>query len=470
VLRGPLTDSRHSSARAVVLGRLAWWLALVLAVSPAPAGHAQRLLSPPPGSGGPAPPAVSVLPHVEQASVIRAWIERRFDVLLPSLMRQEGIDMWIVISQEYNDDPVFRSLAPLTTFSSRRRTMLVFFDRGPGQPIERISVGRFDYDGVFQLYPIHDSLQWVGLRQVVAERAPRVIGVNMSRHWRHADGLTATDRDELVRILGPELSRRIRSAEMLVVKWLETMLPEQLEVYRHVMQVAHGVIAEAFSNRVIVPGLTTTDDVVWWMRQRVAELGLGLWFHPSVSIQRAGGLPPQRPPRGYVIERGDLLHTDFGVVYFGLSTDTQHHAYVLRPGETEAPPGLREGLRQANRLQDLVFEYARVGRTGNQALADALSHARREGLDPAIYCHPIGYHGHGAGVPIGMTDYQGGVPVRGEHVFRPNTWHSIELNVHYAVPEWNGQRVRFALEEDAALTPRGWEWVSGRQTRFYLVR
>jgi methionine aminopeptidase len=185
-----------------------------------------------------------------------------------------------------------------------------------------------------------------------------------------------------------------------------------------------------------------------------------------VSIARAGG----QVPASRVIERGDLLHTDFGLVYLGFSTDTQHHAYVLKAGETDAPAGLRAGLAAANRLQDLTMLHAKIGGTGNAALMGALDQARAEGLTPSIYCHPVGYHGHGAGPPIGMTDYQSGVPVRGEYIFRPNTWHSIELNVSHRVPEWNNQAVRFALEEDAALLPSGWDWINGRQTKLYLIK
>ena len=256
-------------------------------------------------------------------------------------------------------------------------------------------------------------------------------------------------------------------AELLAVGWLEHKIPEELDAYRHAMRAAHMVIREAFSNAVITPGTTTTQDVVWWMRQRVVEMGLGKWFHPSVSIWRQGATATQQG----VIERGDMLHTDFGLVYFGLSTDTQHNAYVLKAGETDAPQGLKDGLAAANRLQDLTMMYATVGRTGNQALADALAHARKEGLVPSIYCHAIGYHGHAAGPPIGMTDYQDGVPVRGDYPFHPNTWHSIELNVTFPVKEWGGQAVRFALEEDAALLPDGtWDWVLERQTRFHLIR
>jgi len=374
-----------------------------------------------------------------------------------------------MVTREYNNDPVFESMSPFATYSSRRRTILVFHDRGEGMGVERLSIGRFDYDGLFDVVRTHNDGQYEGLRQVVEERNPQSIGINVSQYWNHADGLTANERDNLVEALGPEFSSRLTSAEMLAVGWLEVKLPEETDQYRFVMRIAHQVIAEAFSNQVIVPGVTTNQDVVWWMRQRVAEMGLGAWFHPSVNVQRRGGLP-EAGPRGTVIERGDLLHTDFGIIGVGFSTDTQHNAYVLLPGETDAPEGLKEGLRQANRLQDLTMMHGPAGATGNEALTGALAQARQEGMNPTIYCHAIGYHGHGAGPPIGMTDYQDGVPVRGDYVLRPNTWHSIELSARYAVPEWDGQEVRFALEEDAALLEDGWDWVDGRQTSFYLIR
>jgi Xaa-Pro aminopeptidase len=411
-----------------------------------------------------------VLTHREQAPLIKSWIGKRFDTVLPELMRREGINMWIIVSREYNDDPVFRSMAPLTTYSSRRRTILAFVDPGGGRKVERVSIGRFDYDGLFTLVKTHNDGQWEGLRTFVTERDPKVIGINTSEAWNHADGLTANEKENLLKALGPKYAARVKSAEMLAVGWLEAKLPEETEAYRHAMRIAHQVIGEAFSNQVIVPGVTTTEDASWWMRQRVAELGLGGWFHPSITIWRKGGVPSDVPPDRRVIQRGDMLHTDFGLVYLGFSTDTQHNAYVLRPGETDAPAGLKEGLRAANRLQDLTMQHAKPGGTGNQALAGALAQAKKEGLVPSIYCHPVGYHGHGAGPPIGMTDYQEGVPVRGDYVFRPNTWHSIELNVTHHVKEWDNMPVRFALEEDAALLEGGWDWIAGRQTTFYLIK
>jgi Xaa-Pro aminopeptidase len=413
-------------------------------------------------------PAQRVLTHREQAPLVKSWIQKRFDTVLPALMTREGIDMWIIVSREYNDDPVFRSMSPLTTYSSRRRTILVFYSPGGGKPAERYTVGRFDYEKLYTLVPTANDEQWQGLRKLVEEKQPKVIGINESEHWNHADGITANEKRLLLQALGATYAARVKSAEMLAVGWLEYKTPDELEAYRHVMKVAHMVIREAFSNKVITPGKTTNEDVVWWMRQRVVEMGLGKWFQPSVTVFRQGGTPQGGD---VVIQPGDMLHTDFGIVYLGFSTDTQHNAYVLKPGETDAPQGLKDGLKAANRLQELTMMSAKLGRTGNEALADTIAQAKKEGLAPSIYCHPVGYHGHAAGPPIGMTDYQQGVPVRGDYVFRPNTWHSIELNATHKVPEWGGQPVRFALEEDAAIMPDGkWDWIAGRQETFYLIK
>jgi Xaa-Pro aminopeptidase len=413
-------------------------------------------------------PVGRVLTHRQQAPLVKRWIQKRFETLLPALMQREKFDMWIIVSREYNDDPVFRSMAPLTTYSSRRRTILVFHERGG--KVAPLSIGRFDYDGLFKVVATPNDGQWAGLRTLVEERDPQSIGINTSDAWNHADGLSANEKEQLLKALGPKYAGRTRSAEMLAVGWLESKLPEETEAYRHVMKIAHQIIAEAFSSTVIKPGVTTSEDVVWWMRQRVAEQGLGQWFHPSITIHRKGGIPPATPADARVIQRGDMLHTDFGIVYLGFSTDTQHNAYVLLPGETDAPAGLKAGLKAANRVQDLTMKHATRGATGNAALAAALGDAKAEGLVPSIYCHPVGYHGHAAGPPIGMTDYQTGVPVRGDYTFRQDTWHSIELNVRYPVPEWGNQVVMFALEEDAGLFANGWDWIDGRQETFYLIK
>ena len=415
------------------------------------------------------PSALAEMPpiksHREQHDIVRGWIATRFREVLPALMREQGIDMWIVVSREYNDDPVFRSMSPLNTYASRRRTILVFHDRGGEAGVEALSIGRFDYDRLYTVVPTHNDGQWEGLRTLIDQRQPKVIGVNTSETFAHADGLSHTEHTNLMQALGPHASK-VRSAEALAVAWLEAKLPAETEGYREAMRIAHAIIREAFSNAVITPGVTTVDDVAWWMRQRSAELGLGQWFQPTVDLQRKG----DRPADSRVIQRGDLLHCDFGIVYLGFSTDTQHNAYVLREGETDAPQGLRDGQRAGTRLQDIVLAHAKVGGTGNAALAASLAQGKAEGLGPVIYCHPIGYHGHGAGAHIGMTDYQDGLPGKGDYVFRADSWHSIELSAFHAVPEWGGQAVRFALEEDALLTDTGWQWINGRQDDLYLIR
>src|SRR5438034_10872799 len=293
-------------------------------------------------------------------------------------MRRERIDMWIIVSREYNDDPVFRSMSPVTTYSSRRRTILVFFDRGGEKGVEHLLIGPFDYDGLFTLAKTDNDGQWEGLRKVVEARDPRVIGVDTSELYSHADGLTANERDNLLKAVGPKYAPRVKSAEMLAVGWLESKIPQETDAYRGVMRVAHQVIAEAFSNQVIVPGVTTNEDVAWWMRQRVAEMGLGQWCQPTITVWRKGGLPSPAPPGGRVIQRGDMLHCDCGIVDLGFSTGTQHNAYVLRAGETDAPQGLKDGLEAANRLQQLTMQVATPGATGKQALRGALGAAKAE--------------------------------------------------------------------------------------------
>jgi Xaa-Pro aminopeptidase len=225
---------------------------------------------------------------------------------------------------------------------------------------------------------------------------------------------------------------------------------------------------------VIRPGQTTTEDVVWWLRQQVNDLGLGEWFPPSVSVQRVGLGPREftaTADRGpVVIERGDHLHTDFGIKAMGLATDTQHVAYVLAPGEADAPAGLRQALATSNRLQDLLLERMRPGRTGNEVLADTLAAMKAAGIEGTVYTHPIGDHGHGAGPLIGLWDRQQGVAGRGDVLLLPSTWFSIELQATTAVPEWGGQKVRSAQEEDAVLAEDGtMTWVIGRQTAYHLV-
>jgi hypothetical protein len=421
----------------------------------------------------------------EQADVRQEWLRLRLERVLPRLMREHGADMWIVPVREYNEDPVFHSLVSPTTMAARRRTIYVFHDPGDGRPVERIAIGGTSQGGLYTVVRDPDAMtgtagtqqraaepfgpeQWKLLTTVVRERDPETIAINVSQTHAFSDGLTLGEWEGMREALGPDYASRVVRRELLPLEYIEERLPEMLPAYRDMMEVVHDIVATAFSERVVTPGTTTTDDVVWWLRQRVTDLGLGTWFQPSVDVQRQGGTGGEASP---VIRRGDVLHLDFGISVLGLNTDTQHMGYVLRDGETEPPAGLVHALRRANRLQDLLLEEMEPGRSGNQVLGSTLERMRAEGIDGTVYTHPIGDHGHGAGPLIGLWDRQQGVVGRGEVRLRPDTWFSIELQATTAVPEWDGQPVRMALEEEAFLDGNGRRsWVLRRQELFHLVR
>jgi Xaa-Pro aminopeptidase len=383
-------------------------------------------------------------------------------------MRREKLDMWIVVCREYNEDPVYLTLVPAASLSARRLSMLVFFDRG-AQGVEKISVGRYPIGTIYKpaWRPEADGTdQWRALAKVVGDRNPRRIGIDESATFAFGDGLSASLKASLVAALGPDLSGRLVSAERLAVGWLERRGAEELEVYPRIAAVAHAVIAEAFSPAVITPGITTSEDVEWWMWEKIRSLKLDTWFPPSISIQRA----KEGEPKDHVIRRGDLLHCDMGIEYLGLMTDHQEHAYVLRPDESAPPAGLSAALAEGNRLQDILLAEFREGRTGNEVLAAALKAARAAGLKPSIYTHALGVHGHAAGPTIGLWDKQDGVPGPGDYPLFYDTCYSIELNAKVAVAEWGGREVTIALEEDAAFTRAGPWFLDGRQTALFAIR
>ncbi len=406
----------------------------------------------------------SILSMRERNAAVNKWLKIRLETLLPELMRRENFDMWVVICREYNEDPVFFSLVPYNSLAARRLTMLVFYDRGE-KGVERLAVSRYGirdfYEAVWQPEKIE---QWECLAKVIKERDPKRIGINESDTFAFGDGLSSSLKKKLLQTLGPQYSSRLHSAEKLAVGWLERRLPEELEVYPHIVGIAHRIVAEAFSREVITPGVTTTEDVSWWIREKFRKLRLGNWFHPSVSIQRSN------KNNGNTILRGDLLHCDIGITYLRLNTDTQEHAYVLREGETDAPQGLKEALKQGNRLQEILIAEFKEGRTGNEILAAALKKAKEAGLKASIYSHPLGFHGHAAGPTIGLWDNQVNVPGKGDYPFYYDTCYAIELNIRTNLAEWGGQEIRIALEQDGAFTRKGVHFIDGRQTKLHLIK
>ncbi|SOC50852.1 Xaa-Pro aminopeptidase [Blastococcus aggregatus] len=422
----------------------------------------------------PDPTRTVPLPLREQADVRDRWLTERLLDLLPVLMDRTGIDLWIVAGREYNEDPVLATLLPAAWLSARRRTVLLLHRSDDG--VTPVAVSRYPV-GQFLPADVGDApadCEWDVVRRFVEQADPARIGIDVSADFALADGLSHGEHRQLVEALGPHADRLV-PAEPLVISWLETRLPEEIGALHALNRLTADVVADAFATAV-TPGISTAIDVAWWLRQRLHDLGVEPWFQPSVSLQRAGvplveqgGALLPAVPYDAVIEPGDLVHCDVGLTSLGLRTDTQRTAYVLKPGESAAPAGLRELLATGNRMQDLTVAELRPGRTGDEVLAAARAAAAAAGIDADVYSHPIGVHGHGAGPAIGQWDEQAAVPGAGSYPVHLDTAYALELAVRRPVPEWNGQCVRLGLEQGISLTPAGVEYLGRRQTELALV-
>ena len=399
-------------------------------------------------------------------TVYNDWLMKKLETMLPGFMDETDIDMWLVIAREYNEDPVIMSLLPEPNLYARRRTILVFHRKPEG--IDRLAVYRYGFGDYYKgVWNPDEEEQYECLARLIREKDPKKIGINVSNTFAFGDGLTHGEYTLLVDALG-DYSDRLVSAETLCVRWLETRSKEELEAYPMLVELTHAIIQEAFSSKIITPGVTTVDDVQWWMRQKMLDLGVEMWFPATVDRQGHGDSYEAKEKTG-VIHRGDLLHCDVGFYYLGMATDVQQNAYVLKQGETDAPKGLIDALADANKLQDYHAEAMKTGRTGNEILKIALDNAWKNGLKPSIYTHPLGVHGHAAGPTIGLWDQQGGVPGRGDYPLHPDTCYAIELNAKRNVPEWDNQEVRMSLEQDAWWTGEKLVFMAGRQKKLHLV-
>ena len=419
---------------------------------------------------------VAIEDYERRPDIQNRLLEERLDSLLPTLMRETGVDMWLVIAREYNDDPVFLSLVPKPRFTARRTTMLVFFDRGDAG-VERLTVSRYPLGAMYEAAWEGGDLdaQWQRLAEVIAERDPQTIAVNTSDTWPVADGISHSLYSKLAASLNPELQTRLQSSERLVVRWMETRTEGEVEVWQRAVAIARETIARAFSSEVITPGVTTVGDVSWFIRTRFEEEGLEPWFHPDVNRQWEGADFGENAPflgdgsKDGIIRRGDVLHTDVGLCYLGLCTDTQEMGYVLKLGESEPPAGLVEAMNTGNRWQDALTAEFVTGRTGNEILAVAQDSLEKLGIQHAIYTHPLGVYGHAPGPTIGMWDNQGPTVGRGDWPLYPMTGYAIEGNVVVRVPEWNNQRVQMKLEQSALFDGNTVLYLAERQKALHVV-
>lgn len=417
-----------------------------------------------------------IMTELERAELKDEILTERFDHLLPGLMDKTDIDMWLIISREYNEDPVIRTMLPSTWLNARRRTILVFYRDKAKNSIEKLAVARYDVGkNISSAWDKEvEPDQWKALVKMIEKRNPKKIGINISKSFAIADGLVHTDYQELKTALPQELEHKLVSAESLAIAWIESRTKKEMELYNTLVGITHDIIDEAFSTAVIKPGQTTTDDIVWWMRQKVTDLGLNTWFHPTIDVQRneeelkSHIYSFSKGENNKVIFPGDLLHCDFGITYVGLNTDCQQHAYVPKKGETEVPVYLVEAFKKGNRLQDIFTGNFKKGHTGNEILLASLQDARDEGLRPSIYTHPLGTYGHSAGTTFGMWDAQEGVPVNGDYPLHYNTVYAIELNTTVFIEQWS-RDVRIMLEEAGFYGPNGFRYVNNRQEEIKLV-
>ena len=402
----------------------------------------------------------------KQALTINEVLNDRIDNLLPKLMDEANIDCWLIISREYNEDPILKTFLPAEWISARRTTILVFNRDKKNNTLKSYAIARYQVGKRIQAAwnPEKEPNQWNALSKLIDSLNPNQIGLNTSMDYGHADGLHLTEFNELKNAMSPSQLKKIVSAEKLGVAWLETRTEKEMALYPTLLAITHQIIKEGFSNQVIQPNQTSTNDLVWWFRQKLIDLGLSTWFHPSIEIQRRVS-----NENDAIIRPGDLLHVDFGISYLRLNSDVQEHAYLLLPNEKVAPDELVAAFSKTNRLQDILTTNFKTGRTGNAILAASIQQAKAEGIQPSIYTHPIGSHGHAAGTTIGMWDMQQGVPGSGDYAMRPNTCYSIELNATHTIPGWN-KPVRIALEQNGFFNGSGFEYLDGRQKTIHLIQ
>ena len=417
--------------------------------------------------------AQDILGLKERAKVIEEIQKDRFDNLLPKLMDETGIDMWVIITREYNEDPIIKTLLPPTWLNARRRTILAFHYDKKNKNLEKVAIARYSFGKNIPSIWNKDEEpnQMKALAKFIEDKNPNKIGLNYSDHFALADGIVKTDYELFLDNLPSRLSNKVVSAEELAIRWIETRTEKEMMIYDQLVEITHGIIKEAFSTNVITPGVTSTNDVVWWMREKVKKLGLKTWFHPTIDVQRneiSDLYAFDGESKFDIIIPGDLIHCDFGISYLTLNTDCQELAYVLKPNETKAPDYLVKALEEGNKVQDIFTDLFEYKKTGNQILEEALEKGRSEGFRPQIYTHPLGTFGHSAGTTLGMWDSQGGVPFTGDFPMNYNTVYAIELNTKVFIKEWN-KDIRVMLEEAGVFEKTGFRYVNGRQTELILV-
>lgn len=404
-----------------------------------------------------------LMPLRAQAELSEKLLSYRLESLLPELMEECGSDMWLIAAYENNEDPVMKTLLTYDMRTARRLSAILFCRDSETGRIDRLSWGI--PSGIMKKYytPIKQGNESLaqGVARMIKKYGPRAVEVNIKGEYGgFCDGLSASLYEEL-RNMPDGLGNLLKPCERLSTRWLETMTCGELKVMEALVEVTEDIIKASYSRGVITPGRTTTEDVEWFMRDVINGCGMDFWFGPDVNLQRKG---TESYSFEGIIEEGDLIHCDIGVYlkYIPVLTDKQWMGYILKQGESCAPEGIKRLFKTANRFQDISCEGYLAGKTGNSVFWDGVSKAKAEGICPSLYCHGLGTFGHGAGPIIGRYDCQDNIYPRGELPLGMNTSYALELNITGELPEWGGQSVRMALEEDIHVKSSP-EYVFGRQ-------
>jgi Xaa-Pro aminopeptidase len=404
----------------------------------------------------------------------------KFDYVLPRAMRNNNIDMWIVIDKGRGTEPLFQDFGEST---SNGNGILIFTDRG-GDRIERAALYRhrnmLAKSDIYDIFGRPDDL-----KSLVETRNPKRIGVNMTTakelfppEGRHlGDGLSHTDYINLKKTLGEPYASRLVSAEKLISDFRSERVASEIVEFAKIADITRKLEEQALSNEVITPGKTTLQDVNWWLEEQVHALGLKRGWYFGAFISLPDGTEINELDR--VIQPGDVIQIDWSTGRNNFFTDMKRFAYVLKENETEVPPGIQNAFDESRKVRDLIQKNVRSGRTGREQLDNLkrlvvkagyvyteVEYAREvKGIEVNIGMHATGNLGHDVGA--GLFEFY---PVRTAYEISPNSLISVEFIVFVPAAEWGGNKVPVRIEENALITEHGIEWIHPPQNRILVIR
>jgi len=418
----------------------------------------------------------ALLPWSQQLAVREQWLVKRHEMILP-MMRAHGIDMWIVVNEEFHDDPLTQYIAPPRPYAGNR-DYFVFVDTGD-KGLRKIAITGFSEENLKKFFESPDEPRPADkvLPELYEQYKPKKIALSYGARRGVERSITYDTYNLIAEKMGSDAAQHFVPAADLIEDYLDTRIPEEFATYTAMVQLTDSLTRRSLSSEVIHPGKTTVGDVRRWLYDQLWENRVGTWFQPDLRVQRKS--KKNDTSRGFlavaseetVIERGDVVHLDFGITYMGLNTDWQKMAYVLLPGEKDAPPGLKNAMKNTNTLQDALTHTARPAKLASEVYSQTMDEMKQKGIEAQIYSHPIGNQGHGLGPSIDFRSTQrSDIGATAAKPLRKGAYLSVELNTQTAVPEWDGQKVYIMMEDDAYLTDEGYKFFIPRQEAFYLVK